>query len=461
MYMQTYDSLPANLDDEFPRPVESIMRCDDFKSNFARRLSNRYTYKTPITIPKQDTALKLRPQDMKSREATDNVPERIEPPSQLSKNTIMEQNGEAVKPPDKSIKKKSDIHCTEVTALNMEVETLRWQLAQTEANRQMHIALLKQIVTFLNRVKDHIEFQKNDNTSKESPKVLPRTYNFNDLPRSKSVLHVNKNPEYLTPPTKKISTRKISKSISNVNGFKEFNGNWNQSKLSLTSETEASQKISEEMSRLITLANTVLGTKLPDLTCTCVEIPAELKSTSSSNPIEKKMGSEPDRKAPIINIMEQDTRNTFILNAVCDTDDTYDGINKFIQVKDNTLTNFIDKSTNGGLENKFAGIQVNDKNHTNGLSAKNGVETNAIVSKTPIDRKIDYNHMSNFIEDESGFSSMSSFQEIGIPIISIIPPSPCKEVGYLEEIPDILGDHEKWKTDTIELDKQTVKVFWV
>ncbi|KAM3968772.1 uncharacterized protein ACR2FA_000639 [Aphomia sociella] len=461
MFMQTYDSLPAKLDDEFARPVESIMRCEDFKSNFARRLSNRYISRSPISSLKQDTTLKLRPQDMNSSETSDNVPERIEPCSQLSKSSIMEQNGEVVKPPDKTSTMKSDIQRTEVTALNMEVETLRWQLAQTEANRQMHIALLKQIVTFLNRVKDHIEYQKNDSPRKETPKILPRTYNFADLPRSKSVLHVNKNLEYLTPPTKKISTRKISKSISNVNGFKDFNGSWNQSKLSLSPETEASQKISEEMSRLITLANTVLSTKLPDLACTCTDVPTEQNGISSLSHVDK----EDSRKTSTssFNVVEE-TTNAFILNTICDTEDTYEAItNKFMEAKDKTLTNFIGSpsSLTYGLEKDLAGVKLNENENSNSLTAKHSTEVNVKASKISIDRKNDYNNVSNFIEDESGFSSMSSFQEIGIPIISIIPPSPCKEVGYLEEMSDVLNEHEKWKTDTIELDKQTVKVFWV
>lgn len=98
---------------------------------------------------------------------------------------------------------------------------------QTEANRQMHIALLKQIVTFLNRVRDHIDNQKVESPRKEtmSTRVSPRSFNVADLPRSRSVVHVNKNLEYLSP-TKKISTRKISKSISNVNGFKDNSVVW-------------------------------------------------------------------------------------------------------------------------------------------------------------------------------------------------------------------------------------------
>lgn len=55
--------------EEFSRPVESIMRCEDFKSNFARKLSNRYISRTPVAS-KQDAALKL----MRNKpEPSDNV----------------------------------------------------------------------------------------------------------------------------------------------------------------------------------------------------------------------------------------------------------------------------------------------------------------------------------------------------------------------------------------------------
>lgn len=93
----------------------------------------------------------------------------------------------------------------------------------------MHIALLKQIVSFLSRVKEHIEGQKPElGTRKESmpAKIIQRSFNVADLPRSRSVAHVNNNTEYSLSPTKKISTRKISKSISNVNGYRDCYGAW-------------------------------------------------------------------------------------------------------------------------------------------------------------------------------------------------------------------------------------------
>lgn len=90
-------------------------------------------------------------------------------------------------------------------------------------NRQMHIALLKQVVSFLSRVKEHIEYQKPELGRNESmSRLTPRM--SSDLPRSKSVLHVNKNREFSVSPAKKLATRKISKSISNVSGYKDSNG---------------------------------------------------------------------------------------------------------------------------------------------------------------------------------------------------------------------------------------------
>ncbi|XP_075990686.1 uncharacterized protein LOC142986218 [Anticarsia gemmatalis] len=449
MFMHQPEVAPGQLDEEFSRPVESIMRCEDFKSNFARRLSNRYISRSPATTKRQNS-LRLHTAD----ETVDNAPERIEHCSQLSKIRIMEQNGDAVKPPDKQLKN-HNIRDTEVSALNMEIETLRWQLSQTEANRQMHIALLKQVVTFLSRVKEHIEHQNPeagpDKEIVSSREILNSAVNVSDLPRSRSVLHVNKH-EYSLNSSKKLSTRKISKSISNVNGYKDCIDVWNQSKLSLTPDTDSAQKITEEISRLITLANTVLSTKLPDLACKCNDSNDTLKDENISD---GEIIDTNDSNSSL-NFIDEDTTNAFILNTIYDSEDAFSCLtNNFVDVKDQSLGDYIVSSSplTCGLENDFAGVNINEKDES--------IKTQTDSKTRTIDKRSEYNHVANFIEDESGFSSMSSFQEIGIPIISIIPPSPCKEVDYIDELTDILDEAEKWKSGTMDLDKQTVKVFWV
>lgn len=92
----------------------------------------------------------------------------------------------------------------------------------------MHIALLKQVVSFLSRVKEHIECQGPETGPSADPvshrKASPGAHSV-DLPRSHSVLHVNKH-EYSLTTGKRLITRKMSKSISNVNGFIDYNGVW-------------------------------------------------------------------------------------------------------------------------------------------------------------------------------------------------------------------------------------------
>lgn len=73
MFSLSPDEIPRVME-EFSRPVESIMRCQDFKSNFARRLSNRYTSRSPVSSPKQDTALKLQPYENNTAES---VPDTV------------------------------------------------------------------------------------------------------------------------------------------------------------------------------------------------------------------------------------------------------------------------------------------------------------------------------------------------------------------------------------------------
>lgn len=54
-------------EDEFNISVESIMKCGDFKSNFARRLSNRYIAKAPVQLhSKYDDSRKKRSLDVLS-----------------------------------------------------------------------------------------------------------------------------------------------------------------------------------------------------------------------------------------------------------------------------------------------------------------------------------------------------------------------------------------------------------
>lgn len=62
--------------------------------------------------------------------------EKSEYRSSLSLNIKAELNRDIVKPSDKLAKNNADIRHTEVNVLNLEVETLRWQLAQVFLTRK-------------------------------------------------------------------------------------------------------------------------------------------------------------------------------------------------------------------------------------------------------------------------------------------------------------------------------------
>lgn len=222
--------------------------------------------------------------------------------------------------------------------------------------------------------------------------------------------------------------------------------------MSLVPENETGQKISEEMSRLITLANTVLSTKLPDLACACAEN-VDITAIKLEEDLVKSSDLH-NLSSSTLNLIREDSSDE--INVNCSSITYNSPINNVENGINRNLDDFT-QSLPPIVCDVDQTIKLLDKEHNErcDIESPNGIPQNTI------DKRNDYNTVSNFIEDESGFSSMSSFQEIGIPIISIIPPSPCKEVGYLEEIPDIIEENEKWKTSSMELDKQNVKVFWV
>lgn len=236
----------------------------------------------------------------------------------------------------------------------------------------------------------------------------------------------------------------------------------NQSKISLISESDNSQKILEEMSRLITLANTVLSTKLPDLACMCSDFSNVSNASKISATIDK-TGSRGISSSTMDLIEEDVTANTLVIRTDCYSSDLYKDLPSTpVDVDDPSLEELITVPSiqSCDLENGFAGIKLDVKEQRSSPLSED--KCNNKTSRTFLNnRRLEFNNKhNNFIEDESGFSSMSSFQEIGIPIISIMPPSPCKEVTYVDDIPEIMEETGNWNNE-LELNKQAVKVFWV
>lgn len=235
----------------------------------------------------------------------------------------------------------------------------------------------------------------------------------------------------------------------------------------MAAETNIGQKLSEEISRLITLANTVLSTKLPALACVCIDSSikdAETNTDKIKIDVKGKEGYN-DTKESLSLIEEDTTSNLFAFNSTCNNTNDFDGLTKtYIESKDKNLEKILLASSplTCGLENDFASIKLTSEKSFSVTTKMTNVEKdNGKSTKIMLEKRFE-NTTSNFIEDESGFSSMSSFQEIGIPIINIIPPTPCKEICFSNESNEIEDVDDKWKDmKSLEPNNQTMKVFWV
>lgn len=107
--------------------------------------------------------------------------------------------------------------------LQTQVDTLQWQLKQTEANRQMHRSLLEQVLRFLDRARKSLDILHEKSVSKEKSRV----------PRSRSVHTVHGDPSPSRATSASVSSSSSSsgssrfsraKSVTQISGgtFRDF-----------------------------------------------------------------------------------------------------------------------------------------------------------------------------------------------------------------------------------------------
>lgn len=452
---------------EFERPVEVIMKCDDFKSNFARKLSNRYTTRNSFHVKGSNLT-----------SVTDEVNPAEKPKTshvnftQRDNKEPVEQNIKASPGPEaRSATPVTTPMCnTEVAALQREIETLRWQLGQTEANRQMHIALLEQVMQFLNRIQIQLDGQSARNLDDRivPAEVLPTK--GSDLPRSQSVIQMNKNHHQ----RKALGTKMMSKSSYNVNAVSRTSGevavlkdfSWKQSKFPTKDVHNDNRKLSQEISRLVSLANSVLNTKLPDL----LDASASRTSTTLPAYTASEKSTEVKESTPTNSVVTTGLEVSSYkpeVDGEITTVDLDEMTQKYISCNNNVkpLKAVVPPSPlTCGLEEDFASGKFNEDyvDFTMNLIS-NASKRPKEPSETAADRRTnEQSHI--FLEDESGFSSMNSFQEVGIPIINIIPATPSQDIIYDLKMDNILSKRindnaSEWMASTGP--KQPIQVFWV
>lgn len=226
--------------------------------------------------------------------------------------------------------------------------------------------------------------------------------------------------------------------------------------MSLMPEINSGKKISEEITRLITLANTVISTKLPELAVAGINIENNTENVAINETKEEVF----ENKA---SVKRENVPHIFTMDT-CGTSDVFDGLtNKYIGINDERSEKHltIPSSLTSGFENDFAAMDlVASTSVKNVQNASNATEKNKTKNNKAVPEKRSDN-VGHLFEDESGFSSMSSFQEIGIPIINIIPPTPSDDEECTGALNIVAHNGDSWKTTDSSESGKNVKVFWV
>uniref|UniRef100_A0A1B6IRX9 Uncharacterized protein n=1 Tax=Homalodisca liturata TaxID=320908 RepID=A0A1B6IRX9_9HEMI len=272
--------------------------------------------------------------------------------------------------------------------LQTQVDTLQWQLKQAESSRQMYRAVLEQVSRFLERVHKNLD-QVN---GKPPPSKCKGR-----VPRSRSVHTVASCPSNSRPVSPSPST--IGHSVQRANSISQIQDSHTYSMFRDISwrtprglvEEVPPEKLSQEAFRLLRTVQSLLGTREPDLAhrLTPAPTPTPLSDSDSSRDTTWCVGS-----------------CSSLLPHLCS--------NQRKSLDASSCSSRVEGEGEGGNPS------------TPQLSVGSA-------------------------EDESGFSSMSSFHEVGLPEIRSYP-----EVG----LPLVEPSHRRWSSTPVR-SNSSIQVLWV
>ncbi|KAG7189496.1 hypothetical protein KM043_017190 [Ampulex compressa] len=394
--------------------------------------------------------------------------------------------------------------------LQTQVDTLQWQLKQTEANRLMYRSLMEQVVRFLDRARKSLDIlhEKNNPKDKSSSGRVPRSRSVHAVhadsspsrgtstssssssgssrfTRAKSVTQISagstsfreftwsvlrrNDPVHCTPPR--------NKAIQDLNKTHEGVVYRRPKQIELDPDDVPPEKLSQEAFRLMRTVQSLLSMREPDL--------ARITPTedgSSPSPVEAH-----HHEASLPLQTDSFVNSTTLQDAAyvgCSSSDrgnessSTEGDNRTCFPKSLRNSTEVDRN----LQNLLPGVRRSlDSTSLNSGSSKateeelretmNGsiVERDRMFVGTPTStpvrrtKKVDKKEPGrssrskptasvSSAEDESGFSSMSSFQEVGLP--TVLPISPIKgchtEIG-LPEVPLEKTRHRRWSSTPAEM----------
>ncbi|PNF27329.1 hypothetical protein B7P43_G02762 [Cryptotermes secundus] len=337
------------------------------------------------------------------------------------------------------------------TILQSQVDTLQWQLKQAESSRQMYRAMMEQVVRFLERAYKNLDLIKDKmdptgRSNKSSPSRVPRSRSVHTVdvspsressksetpphfPRAKSIAQIEASPNYST--------------------FRDFT--WRRPRPARSEPDEVPpEKLSQEAFRLLRTAQSLLNTREPDLVQRLYpEIERDtVPDHDSSNSHRSSLSSPihgPDEHLDTGTFPSSSNRKPESISLSAGSCNSLQ--RQSLDTSSlHSASNTNNSSLTSGLESAFAGgCSTMSPTYTSSLGRprkckastlpvlESGYMTQGSVNSS---RPVPQLSVSS-TEDESGFSSMNSFQEVGLPLINESPtsvyakhPSSCNDTRY-------------------------------
>lgn len=402
--------------------------------------------------------------------------------------------------------------------LQTQVNTLQWQLKQTESNRQMYRSLMEQVVRFLDRTRKSLDILHEKSSAKDKGRV-PRSRSVHTVhiesssspgasttsssssessrfTRAKSVNQISPSPSLLKDFTWSVLRRNDSihsttprfkiapKPSSVVDLNKTHDGVVYRRPKQHDHDPDLvpPEKLSQEAFRLMRTVQSLLSMRDPDLMkmssmddnasmtlsvdhhhhhhesslslqpnnfANSTTLPPDTSSTSF-------ISGGSDRGNESSNETDNSTSNRTTLcknsTSSIDANDNLSLLPRARRSLDATSLNSGSSKTTDdevltNADNNFVVDSIAKRDFFN-------VESRAMkkIEKDGVKIRPKPSNSVSSAEDESGFSSMSSFQEVGLP--SAIPFSPVKgchtEVG-LPEVPLDKVRHRRWSSTPAEI----------
>ncbi|XP_063987234.1 uncharacterized protein LOC135167699 [Diachasmimorpha longicaudata] len=374
----------------------------------------------------------------------------------------------------------------DVVLLKTQVETLKWQLTQAEANQRMYRSLLRQIARFLGITKKSLDYlnKNNANTKRSSARsnrsqsvYIEKTSTNSTIPvtsptnspkfsRAKSVTQIptsgcsgfreftwsvfRRNDSAHSAPPKVKSDKKTPEPVNKTADEVVYRRPGKDVNSEETEDHVPTEKLSQEAFRLMRTVDSLLSMRHPDL-----------GTVSSSSSAFSSVSSSSCASSTHENIIDDDNNNISITQFT----KAAKGASSTL-IRENSSID--DERSIKSLNSTFttAECKITKRNESRKKSSLSSISRQLFkqtVSTTPkVKRPVkeprltalkdDKANNINCGDDESGFSSMNSFQDVGLPMTSVLSPMKgCHTEIGLPKIPRDKANHRRWSSTPVEL----------